>query len=166
MVTTSVLDHEWLAYGPKCVELFLEFWNGWPPLGPSQQLFVFLAVKYTAGPSPAGILSALLAKLLGSGKSVSASDVHRALGQLTQAEWQRLAVVLVPKLDGVNHREAENWAKSREVKQIGAISEELVAGVGKFFRSYKAQDPAARVPMDLLADNLKLMLRNDAYFER
>lgn len=164
MLTTCVLDVVWREYGAKCIEAFLEFWNRWPSLGQNQQLLVFLTVKYVIGQTTRPSLWSRWLKR-GTHKSVAAEDVANALELLSKREWKQLLVCLLPKLDGIDRNEVENWAKSGEVKKHGAMSEQLIEHIGEIFREYFGRNNSGQIPMERIAEKLKLILKNDAIFE-
>lgn len=162
MVTAFLNGEDWREHGSGCVEKFVEFWNAWPQLTRSQQMFVFLSIKYPPpAPGPEGLVARLLAAWRKCPRGIDGETLQSQLQAICSRAWPQLRVELLPPLEGVDLGEAENWARSLDVRRVGAISELLVREIGELFRQQPPSKETTRIPMQQLARHLEALLASD-----
>jgi len=149
LIHATILSSEWKRFGEPLLDQYLQFWKEWPQLAPRQRLLVFLFVKYESKYNKSSLFSKPLNK-----------QIESYLNTLDFSNYSPLRGIVLPRLNGVSRSEAEDWARSDEVRAL--CDSELVIREIREWYAKESKDPEQEVvPMERLADVLKRVL--DSY---
>jgi hypothetical protein len=171
IVHTHLLTEDW-QQGPEVLNKLLEFWQGWSDLLAGQRLIVCLFIKYQIKrqrrlkgfslTSLFGYLRGFLRRRRYQRMNASIHKQIEALQAYDCKQLDRLFVVVLPQLSGINRTHVENWARSEETKQfVGeAMIGRLIDAIGELFDSWEEKTSSNQIPMDDLAHNLIDLLKS------
>jgi hypothetical protein len=149
LVRTHVLTEDWLQHGEQILSGFLEYWRSWPDVLGNQPLLAFLFLKYQAGRTSNWFRRRKIQKLN--------QRILKIFGDLDLTTVDGFIGTVLPPLENVRRGEAEDWARSDETsRHCGA--EEMVVEIGKLFDTWESQTDSNRIPMEKLAEKLRILL--------
>jgi hypothetical protein len=145
LIHATLLSSEWKSFKEAWIEQYLLFWKNWPQLAPRQKLLVFLFIKYESKYNKGSLFSTPLNK-----------QIELQLNSLNFLPYAPLRGIILPKLNGVSRAEAEDWARSDEVRAL--CDSDLVIREIREWYSRESKEEKQLVPMEKLVDSLKKLL--------
>lgn len=149
LVHTHVLTEDWEQHGQQILDGFLEYWRSWPEVLGSQPLLAFLFFKYRIGRESHWLRRWKLRKLK--------EKISTILEKLDLARIDDFSGKVLPLLENVRRREAEDWGRSEETSRYCRAAE-MVDEIGKLFDRWESEMESDRIPMDRLAKDLLTLL--------
>jgi hypothetical protein len=145
LIHATLLSSEWKSFKEAWIDQYLVFWKNWPQLAPRQKLLVFLFIKYESKYSKGSLFSTPLNK-----------QIEAQVNSLDFSQYSPLRGIVLPKLNGVSRAEAEDWARSDEVRAL--CDSDLVIREIREWYSRESKEEKQLVPMEKLVDSLKKFL--------
>ena len=153
VIRSTVTFTNWTNTEASDLHQFMDFWQQWPPLGPSQKLFVFLFIKYTLEPVKGGF------RLFR--KQPAHELIRQALTAFDAQLYDRLHCTVLPELNDITEQQAEKWAWLEETKHV-CRNRDLMADIHRIYDEWKQQHETGTIPMEKLADKLVRILEQYA----
>jgi len=168
IICTHLLTEDWQNQGDLILDRFLHFWQNWPDLTPGKRIIICLSIKYQIRKKESNkksifkwIFNYFINYLKLNNCQSKNKKIQAELNKLKDEKFQqfnRLSGIVLPKLEGVSRKQAEDWGRSDEVKNF--IGEEMVGklidNIAEMFRKY----PSETIPMSDLAEQLTKLLKN------
>ena len=146
LIHATILSSEWKPFGAALLDQYMQFWQKWPQLAPRQRLLVFLFIKYESKHSKSSLLSKPLNK-----------QIESYLDMLSFSHYPPLRGIVLPRLNGVSRAEAEDWARSDDVRAL--CDPDLVIREIREWYAKESKDPENQIaPMERVAQALKQLL--------
>ncbi len=144
LVHTSVASDTFAQCGIEGLEKYLEFWDAWPHLAPTQRLFVYLFLELK--PAEKQGLFSLFTRS-------PQEKLDRFLERIKAGPQKSARQVVLPPLSGAKKQHAINWVEREEVAsrcEVGRVQYEL----SKYYQLPNGRDKET-APVLELVDNLK-----------
>ena len=157
IIHTHLLTNDWQQHQSGIIGELLEFWQNWPKLSQQQRLIICLFIKYQTkqnlGFFKKRKFQSLNRKILRSIKDLSSPDFIK--------KFDRIIIVVLPKLQGILQGEVESWARNVAIKSYcwnEENVEDLIGAIQDMFEGWEKKQRSEAIPMNYLAENLTNIL--------
>lgn len=143
IIDMELLTDDWMKHKRGILEAILLFWNNWPPLAPSQKLFVFLYVTHKI-PDTSWVKRQMY---LWRKQQIFMQLAHCAFHQ-----YPKLQGAVLTELTNILEPDTRYWARTAAKEFYAGDVEVLLAKIGDLYANHKS------LPMGVLGIKLKEFL--------
>lgn len=161
IIHTHFLTEDWQQHGSKVIESFLKFWQHWPDIPPGNYILIFLFIKYQVKKE----LS--IKRFCFKFRNKNIYNFIQQLSLSNFSQFGRLIGTVLPKLDGINRRETEDWARDKDTRNFWGEEriEDLMSKIREIFEQWEKEKSSNTIPMEHLARKLTQTLQNSSIAE-
>ena len=150
MIATHLLTDDWMRHKSGILPAYLDYWQNWPALLPRQRLLVFLFLTHKTPEH------GLLKKSLYSWRKRS---IFAQLNHCAFEHYDRLLGMALPELADISRTEAEDWARNEARAFCNGDLPLVLRKIREVYENPAHPLRGDRLPMELLAENLRSILQ-------
>lgn len=172
LIHTHILIEKWRKQEFETLHNLLNFWQLWPD-GINQKLIICIVIKYkirrkkyTKNLSIINLflefINYFFQEYLYQRSNQKFSQYIKRLLLSNVEQLNRLSLLVLPELTGVNRGEVEDWVRMEYTQNfIGeAMADKLIKEIRELFDKWEEQNSSNIIPMDDLADRLINLLKS------
>ncbi len=158
LIHTYLLTEDWCQYGCESITWFLEFWQKWPILAPTQRLFVCISIKYQI---PQKTTTLDFRKYFTNRRWTSMNKtMTRYVENVPLHISDRLTFAVLPRLEGIKESDAHDWARSDDVSRL-CRRDRVINDIRIVYREWESANFTRTIPMYELARRLEEIVRRN-----